>query len=86
VELAAQAGNDLVSKSRLGATIADARKRPAICRKLLNRLLYLVEIWMRFNRHDSGNISAASRRLFQTILSALANNWVAEHAAKYATR
>ena len=55
---AAQAGNDLVTELRLCATIADRRKRFALFRELLNRLFYLVEIWMRFNGHNFTQISA----------------------------
>ena len=65
MELAAQTGNDFVSEFRFGTAIADCRKRVALFREFLNRLLYRVEIWMRFNGHDAANINADSERSVQ---------------------
>ena len=65
VQSAAQAGNDLVGKLRLGTTITECRKWCAHFRELLNRLLYLIEIWMRFYDHDAMGISAVSQRVLQ---------------------
>src|SRR6266567_3750579 len=67
MQLTAQTGNDLASELRFGATIADCRKRFSLFREFLNRLLYLVEIWMRLSGHDSTNISASSRKGLQQV-------------------
>src|SRR5437660_5801371 len=64
MELAAQTGNDLVSESRFGATVAHSRKRPALPNELLNRLVYLVEMRMRFNGHGGESVPS-HRTLFK---------------------
>ena len=81
VELATQTRSDLVSKSRFGAAIADAGKLSALFRKFLNRLLYLVEIGMRFDGHALGTISAGSGRSVQQVYHSLSGRPATDDSA-----
>jgi len=74
VQLAAQTGNDLVSESGFAATVAHSRKRFALFRELLNRLLYLVEMRMRFNRHGGESVPN-HRTLFKDFRCLPRNAW-----------
>ena len=71
MELAPQAGNDLLRELRLGATITNARKRLTLLRQSRDRPLDVVEIGMWFGRHDARGIFVDSTPRVQSLSGAI---------------